>query len=1529
METKGTLKGKCSSKQKGGEMDVSDVILGVQGGKPYEYVYYEDNDDYDYEAAERDGEVADEDGHMSDKYKKSTHPYYSTESTEHAGQYLGGKWVYPEDSSSWRYDNGNPVFVPSEFNKEVIWDRYHMSPEAFYAMYSDVTRDKVLLPEFQMAGENNINKNKDFLLDDFYYVSSKHNNIPFRRYEQVYNNTPISYDEAENNITGGTYLRDKKRIVLPTELPEEYKGLDVLPHEFSHVFYDQLFKNKFKRVAPKRYRKDLLEAYPNYAGSYFSWSDPTGYSEQLATNRELRGKISKANNNATGKQLDDIIDNMTDEQLFDMLNLNKSGYVQPEAYYDNSNLKFDTLSEHGKQAPWMFPFISKFMSENEDIDKQYRNYIDEMQAGNLKHFYNQLQTEDQKKRFKMYIDRHLGGFDKLNQERFKAMRSALKNVAYNPYRMSYENLVQGGKESKVPLNTPYVFSEKAPEGYYPTVENEEGTYSPLVVEPTVTVQASPAPYSKGWYALRPNKYNPYLPLEQQSKDAQADYIAQNTREATAKAAPYVAGTLLATAALPYAVSSGIGLAKGVGDFGSFLATTAGRQAAANTGKRLLFDTALGMGAWNASNDVSQDITGKSLDSHISEGMQYMGVPEGVADVASSFINPFGYLGAGAMEGAAKNLPYMIDRTKNVLSKTWNNPDSKFLHNVFPSRAIKLLEKEESKTNELYKSIAETQKNAREKLHELDESLRHKTANLESDEERGILFKQLFHADSGRNLKFEEQVPIEKHFKGSKEEPLSYTDLNGNEIKANAVLRTGNGELKTDNNTLYVKDGKIQNENINTITTTDDRMNYFEPSSNDVQKAIYNDYQKISSDMGDSGVVGGSYALYSHGITGSPHDLEVYTTQSKLKNLEKSLGLNHTTTGAMVENYTSKYAENNPAHNVQVCIIDGNGKTSWGHNAESIYASLHPEEYFKLRESYSFNKLGKRITGDMKIEIPMSPDQLLQEMKNNPDALVKKVFIDNIVSGKGKHAQRIYEAALSQPKLINECISTINKSMFGRDLFISELYPSIDLTDIEANKELLNLIGYDEKYATDPEVMESVFKLFDTEATWGTAGASKISDKRWGNQIINSATSKHNAAGAGANMARSPIGGGEQYALEGLMTIRRFLLSHESNKINNVSDYLKQLKRLNAASEERVSNILTPKQIETFNHFMTKHNMPNYIGTLTKDNTAQQMFVKINNIQSELNNKFGDFDAASNELMNLYRELDLPFLYDASERNNYRSTRHIGLNKDILSGGYFGGLSRPIAYGTKNSALYRPSARLEGSQLRMENAHVYDVMDIFNPKTSTSSYGDMQLDDQLKSILEKKIKNAEDAVRKDYTQLLNKDLQIYPYYMTQDVLPSQKAREIGKTIENEYIPLELESRDLRRQLTSLNDKLYDFHQQKFVLGLNRDSNRSALGYVSGVSFGAAALIGGIYGLINYIDKDTKETAQRNQKVAEQENKWLKHLGIPFENIRDVRTELNAGYTKYNEGRRRGKWKPFPEWAEENSDFVNDILTKYRK
>lgn len=143
------------ARQKGGEMDVSDVILGVQGDRPYDYAYYEDNDDYDYEAAERDGEVADEEGHMSDKYKKSNHPSYSTESTEHAGQYLGGRWVYPEDSS-WRYDNGSPVFVPSEFNKEVIWDRYHMSPEAFYAMYSDLTKDKVLLPEFQMAGENNV-----------------------------------------------------------------------------------------------------------------------------------------------------------------------------------------------------------------------------------------------------------------------------------------------------------------------------------------------------------------------------------------------------------------------------------------------------------------------------------------------------------------------------------------------------------------------------------------------------------------------------------------------------------------------------------------------------------------------------------------------------------------------------------------------------------------------------------------------------------------------------------------------------------------------------------------------------------------------------------------------------------------------------------------------------------------------------------------------------------------------------------------------------------------------------------------------------------------------------------------------------------------------------------------------------------------------------------------------------------------------------------------------------------------------------
>ena len=1490
MENKGALKGKCSSKQKGGEMDVSDVILGVQGDRPYEYAYYEDNDDYDYEAAERDGEVAGEDGHMSDKYKKSNHPYYSTESTEHAGQYLGGRWVYPDDSS-WRYDSGSPVFVPSEFNKEVIWDRYHMSPEAFYAMYSDVTRDKVLLPEFQEGGPVGPEEYLKSYLDSpafadkfvtqwnkeltpygitragksnywgtpkFEYKAYKDSLFDLKdimrwslenRNRMLNSNVRVNYDKS---------VKDNWGIYKPDDHSIRYYYQDVLPHELGHAYDVYHFHNINEESSP---------TFGNYP------------------------------------------------HLFNQINEKKNKNTE---YYDEEHDKkpSETYADLMSVRYWLY--------KNGIFDSREKNKITDEQIEQARKKINESKSDRTQKRF----------FNQFNNEQIKNL---INEIAYKEQKVNTAQdggpirRFQGGKESKVPLNIPYVFSEKAPEGYYPTVENDEGTYSPLVVEPTVTVQASPAPYSKGWYALRPNKYNPYLPLEQQSKEAQADYIAQNTREATAKAAPYVAGTLLASAALPYAVSSGIGLAKGIGDFGSFLATTAGRQAATNIGKRLLFDTALGMGAWNASNDVSQDITGKSLDSHISEGMQYMGVPEGVADVASSFINPFGYLGAGAMEGAAKSLPYMIDRTKNVLSKTWNNPDSKFLKDVFPARAVKLLEKEESKTNDLYKSIAETQKNAGEKLHELDESLRYKIENLESDEERDILAKQLYHADySGRNLKFEEQVPIETYFKGTKEEPLSYTDLNGNEINANAVLHTGNGELKTDNNILYVKDGKIQNENINTITTTDDRMNYFEPSSNDVQKAIYNDYQKISSDMGESGVVGGSYALYSHGITGSPHDLEVYTTQSKLKDLEKSLGLNHTTTGAMVENYTSKYAKNNPAHNVQVCIIDGNGKTSWGHNAESIYASLHPEEYFKLRESYSFNKLGKRITGDdLKIEIPMSPEQLLQEMKNNPDVLVKKVFIDNIVSGKGKHAQRIYEAALSQPKLMNECISTINKSMFGRDFQISELYPSIDLTDIEANKELLNLIGYDEKYATDPEVMESVFRLFDTEATWGTAGAKDISDKRWGNQIMNSATSKHNGAGAGANMARSPIGGGEQYAYEGLMTIRRFLLSHESNKINNVSDYLKQLKRLNAASEERVSNILTAKQIDTFNNFMTKHNMPNYIGTLTKDNTAQQMFVKINNIQSELNNKFGDFDAASNELMNLYRELDLPFLYDASERTSYRSTRHIGLNKDILSGGYFGGLSRPIAYGTKNSALYRPSARLEGSQLRMENAHVYDVMDIFNPKTSTSSYGEMQLDDQLKSILEKKIKNAEDAVRKDYTQLLNKDLRIYPYYMTQDVLPSQKAREIGKTIENEYLPLELESRDLSKQLTSLGDKLQDIHDRRFVLGLNRDSNRSALGYVSGVSFGAAALIGGIYGLINYIDKDSKETAQRNQKVAEWENKWLKHLGVPFENIRDVRTELHARYTKYNEGRTRGKWKPFPEWAEENSDLVNDILTKYRK
>lgn len=106
---------------------------------------YAERPDYDWAAYERDGGEKGNNGHYPDKYKTPNHITFSKESTEHGGQYLGGKWVYPNDSS-WRYDSREPFFVPSQFNQELYqpWD---------YAAYTDATGEKVLIPEFGPGGE--------------------------------------------------------------------------------------------------------------------------------------------------------------------------------------------------------------------------------------------------------------------------------------------------------------------------------------------------------------------------------------------------------------------------------------------------------------------------------------------------------------------------------------------------------------------------------------------------------------------------------------------------------------------------------------------------------------------------------------------------------------------------------------------------------------------------------------------------------------------------------------------------------------------------------------------------------------------------------------------------------------------------------------------------------------------------------------------------------------------------------------------------------------------------------------------------------------------------------------------------------------------------------------------------------------------------------------------------------------------------------------------------------------------------------
>jgi hypothetical protein len=152
----------------------------------------------------------------------------------------------------------------------------------------------------------------------------------------------LSKDVKKHTKKGNSHYNPiTDAITLATSFrPETYT------HELTHQLNDS-----FRRIKRTKSEKKLLkEAYPlgnrNTHGLLYGLF--IGPKERFTTNTELRRTISKSNNNVLGKELDDVIMNMSDIELAKLAG--RAGYngitdyyifpeniVDGESYYNEMN----------------------------------------------------------------------------------------------------------------------------------------------------------------------------------------------------------------------------------------------------------------------------------------------------------------------------------------------------------------------------------------------------------------------------------------------------------------------------------------------------------------------------------------------------------------------------------------------------------------------------------------------------------------------------------------------------------------------------------------------------------------------------------------------------------------------------------------------------------------------------------------------------------------------------------------------------------------------------------------------------------------------------------------------------------------------------------------------------------------------------------------------------------------------------------------------------------------------------------------
>lgn len=378
--------------------------------------------------------------------------------------------------------------------------------------------------------------------------------------------------------------------------------------------------------------------------------------------------------------------------------------------------------------------------------------------------------------------------------------------------------------------------------------------------------------------------------------------------------------------------------------------------------------------------------------------------------------------------------------------------------------------------------------------------------------------------------------------------IHFTDELGNSF-TQPIVTYDNSEALARN--VLLKNGLVQATD-DTVGAVMPSVQIHTPAGDSVRNGVQAYVQRLNSTIGDDGVVAGSTVQYGNGMltatrgdTGKllgPQDTEIYTTRSRLPKLQKKLQF--TTNGGInavggVQGKSPYTFRNSslPHEDTEINIIENskNGKAV-GALAHQIYRSLHPKEYAELETSQVLAGVKKKMD---EFELPVSAEELLQELKHSDDAIAKQLTTDMMAQRKEKGVLRTIDALAATDDAsvnrVNDVITTIGQMNLGKDFKRgSDIYRNIDFSNIPANKDfLVRTLHFPEtvaeNIAKNQQATKNAFDYWYMQKTTGFRGFYGASSP--GRDILtegvtgNGAFGGGTAAGAGLNTtSANSIGG---------------------------------------------------------------------------------------------------------------------------------------------------------------------------------------------------------------------------------------------------------------------------------------------------------------------------------------------------------------------------------------------------------------------